>query len=102
MFAAICALLATPTAHADAPAWMHALTSVPLPAHDEKTNAVLLYSEENVNVISTDKIKINLRRAYKILRPEGREEYGTIFAHFRSPGEKVNGMRAWCIPKITK
>ncbi len=98
LFAAICALLAVSTARADAPPWMHSLTSVPLPAHDEKTNAVLLYSEENVNVISTDKIKINLRRAYKILRPEGREEYGTIFAHFRSPGEKVNGMRAWCIP----
>src|SRR6266487_4583243 len=76
VFAAICALLAASTARADAPPWMHSLTSVPLPAHDEKTNAVLLYSEENVNVISTDKIKINLRRAYKILRPEGREEYG--------------------------
>ena len=28
----------------EAPQWMHALVNVPLPAHDEKTDAVLLYS----------------------------------------------------------
>ena len=56
----------------DAPQWMHALVNVPLPAHDEKTDAVLLYSQTNVNVISSDKIKTVVRRAYKILRPDGR------------------------------
>ena len=73
------------------------MANAPLPPHDEKTDAVLLYSETNVNVISIDKIKTVERRAYKILRPGGRE-YGTGLATFRSPGEKVNGMRAWCIP----
>src|SRR5215472_6041078 len=68
----------------DAPQWMHALVNAPVPAHDEKTNAVLLYAEENVNVISADKIKITVRRAYKVLRPEGRDEYGTVFVSFRS------------------
>jgi len=77
---------------------MHALVNAPLPAHDEKTNAVLLYAEENVNVISADKIKTTVRRAYKVLRPEGRDEYGTVFVSFRSLGERVNGMHAWCIP----
>ena len=81
----------------DAPAWMHALANAPVPAHDEKTDAVVLYSEESVNVISTDKIKTTVRRAYKILRPDGRG-YGTIFASFRSPGEKINNMHGWCIP----
>jgi hypothetical protein len=39
-----------PLAYAgEAPQWMHALVNTPLPAHDEKTNAILLYSEENVN-----------------------------------------------------
>ena len=85
----------------DAPQWMHAVTSAPLPAHDEKTNAVLLYSETNVNVISVDKVKTVQRRVYKILRPEGRE-YGTVFVSFRSPGEKVNTMHAWCIPSLGK
>ena len=81
----------------DAPQWMHAVVNAPLPPHDEKTDAVLLYSETDVSVISTDKIKTLERRAYKILRPEGRE-YGTALVTFRSPGEKVNNMHGWCIP----
>ena len=42
---------------ADAPAWMHALVSAPLPKHDEKTDAVLLYSEEILSVQPNGKIK---------------------------------------------
>ena len=46
-----CILLAALPARAgDAPQWMHALVSVPLPAHDEKTNAILLYSEDILSV----------------------------------------------------
>jgi hypothetical protein len=80
----------------DAPGWMHALVSAPLPAHDEKTDAVLLYSERTVTVLSADKIKITVREAYKILRPGGRE-YGTVSASFNSHS-KISGMRGWCIP----
>jgi Domain of Unknown Function with PDB structure (DUF3857)/Transglutaminase-like superfamily len=82
---------------ADAPQWMHAVVNAPLPSHDEKTDAILLYSETNVNVISADKIKTVERRVYKILRPEGRH-LGTAVAYFNSPGEKINWMRGWCIP----
>ena len=42
----------------DAPAWMHALVNAPLPEHDEKTDAVLMYSEKLVLVQSADKIKM--------------------------------------------
>ncbi len=98
LLGAACLLLGIPLCMAgDAPQWMHELVNAPLPAHDEKTDAVLLYSETNVNVISADKIKTVVRRAYKILRPDG-SEYGTAFASFRSPGEKINGMHGWCIP----
>jgi Domain of Unknown Function with PDB structure (DUF3857)/Transglutaminase-like superfamily len=81
----------------DAPQWMHALVNAPLPAHDEKTNAVLLYAEKNVTVQSTDKIKTVVRRAYKILRPDGRD-YGIAVVPFNSPSEKVAGLHGWCIP----
>jgi hypothetical protein len=81
----------------DAPQWMHALVNAPLPAHDEKTNAVLLYSETTVVVQSADKIKTLERRAYKILRPDGREN-GTAVIPFNSPSEKVTGLHGWCIP----
>src|SRR5215475_11853274 len=71
--ACACILGYAPQSSADAPQWMHALVNAPVPAHDEKTDAVLLYSETNVNVISADKIKTVVRQAYKILRPQGRE-----------------------------
>jgi Domain of Unknown Function with PDB structure (DUF3857)/Transglutaminase-like superfamily len=92
-----CLLGYAPVAAAgDAPQWMHALVTVPLPAHDEKTDAVLLYSETNVTVVSADKIKTVVREAYKILRPQGRER-GTVGVFLNST-RKVTGLRGWCIP----
>lgn len=88
---------ALPAAAGDAPQWMHALTNVPLPDHDEKTDAVLLYSETNVIVQSADKIRTHQRRVYKILRPDGRG-YGIAFAVYNSPGQKVTFFHGWCIP----
>lgn len=81
---------------ADAPQWMHALVSAPLPSHDEKTDAVLLYSEEILNVQSNGKIKTTERRAYKILRPGGRER-GAIYASFDAE-TRITAIRGWCIP----
>lgn len=83
--------------HTQAPDWMHALVSAPLPAHDEKTKAVLLYREENLTVLSADKFRTTVREAYKILRPEGRE-YGTVIVPFDALNTKVTSLRAWCIP----
>src|SRR5467141_797603 len=84
------------SAAGDAPGWMHALVNVPLPSHDEKTDVVLLYSDRIVTVQSTDKIKMTVREAYKILRPGGRE-YGTLAVSYNSHS-KITGMRGWCIP----
>jgi hypothetical protein len=96
-FAAIIALVYTPSALAgDAPSWMHALVNAPLPAHDEKTNAVLLYSETILNVQGSGKIKTTERRAYKILRPDGRK-YGKVVAYFDAE-TRINSIRGWCIP----
>ena len=83
-------------AGSDAPQWMHALVNAPLPAHDEKTDAVVLYSETSVRVIAADKIRTTVREAYKILRPEGRER-GTVFVYLNS-NRKVTSLHGWCIP----
>jgi Domain of Unknown Function with PDB structure (DUF3857)/Transglutaminase-like superfamily len=96
VFALACLLLYAPESFADAPAWMHALVNTPLPAYDEKTDAVLLYSETNVTVVSADKIRTQVREAYKILRPAGRE-HGTVFVNF-NPEKKVKSIHGWCIP----
>jgi hypothetical protein len=94
--ASLCAVAPVPVLASDAPGWMHALTSVPLPAHDEKTDAILLYSEDVITVQSNGKIKNLERRAYKILRPDGRG-YGTVEVNF-DPETRITGMRGWCIP----
>lgn len=92
-----CALAtAAPASGGDAPQWMRALVNVPLPAHDEKTNAVLLFSEDVLNVQSNGKMKRMERRVYKILRPDGRR-YGTVYANFDSE-TKINSIHGWCIP----
>lgn len=91
-----CAIGVPCSAAGDAPAWMRALTGVPLPAHDEKTDAVLLYSEDVLNVQANGKIKSATRRAYKILRADGRA-YGLIRATFDSE-TRITGIRGWCIP----
>jgi uncharacterized protein DUF3857/transglutaminase superfamily protein len=97
MFAALCVLtLVRPALAGDAPPWMHAVANVPLPAHDEKTDAVLLYSERSVTVQSVDKIKTHFRAVYKILRPSGRD-YGIAAVSFNAHS-KINGLRGWCIP----
>jgi hypothetical protein len=80
----------------DAPQWMHALVNRPLPLQDEKAEAVVLFSETNVNVVSTATVKTVVRRAYKILRPKGRE-FGTVVVVFQSYN-KVTGLHGWCIP----
>jgi hypothetical protein len=92
-----CALPITPRADAaDAPAWLHALANAPMPAHDEKTDAVEMYSEKIVTVQSADKIKTLVREAYKILRPGGRD-LGTVVIPFDSL-TKISNLHAWCIP----
>src|SRR5258708_20513652 len=80
----------------DAPQWMHALAGVTASSYDEKTDAVLLYSETDVTVLSVDKIKTHVREAYKILRPGGRQR-GTVFV-FLNPQRKLKSLHGWCIP----
>jgi Domain of Unknown Function with PDB structure (DUF3857)/Transglutaminase-like superfamily len=94
--AVVCAVVAPISRAADAPAWMHAAASAPLPAHDEKTDAVVLYSEDVTIVQADGNVKSIERRVYKILRPGGRE-FGVAIAEFDSH-RRINSMSGWCIP----
>jgi hypothetical protein len=84
----------------DAPGWMHALVNAPLPAHDEKTDAVLLYSEQILTVQPNGKIKSLERMAYKILRPGGKG-FGTVRSDFDAE-TKITSIHGWCIPASGK
>jgi hypothetical protein len=92
----IAAIAPRAAASGDAPQWMHNLVGVSLPSYDEKTDAVMLYSDTNVTVVSADKIRRHERRAYKILRPEGRKR-GTVEVYF-NPSRRVTSLHGWCIP----
>ena len=51
LYVGVCLLACVgPCLAGEAPQWMHAVASAPLPTHDEKTDAVLLYSEHTVSV----------------------------------------------------
>jgi hypothetical protein len=98
-FAVLCAgALALPvrTFAGDAPAWMHALASAQIPPHDEKTDAVEMYSERIVTVQSAGKIKTLVREAYKVIRPGGRD-LGTVVIPFDAT-TRISNLHAWCIP----
>jgi len=97
LWVAVCLLLTPRPAFAGgAPPWLRALVDVPLPEHDDKTDAVRLYSEKILTVQPNGKIKTIEREAYKILRPDGKS-YGMVQASYDSE-TRITGMHAWCIP----
>ncbi len=98
--APIVACLAAQPVHADAPAWVHTAAAAPLPDHDEKTDAVLLYAEDVTTVQPSGKIKTLRRRVYKILRPDGKW-YGVARAYFDSE-TKITALHGWSIPASGK
>jgi hypothetical protein len=96
LFLCLAAFVAPVSRAGDAPSWMHALTSAPLPDHDDKADAVLLYAEDIVSVQGNGKIKHLTRRAYKILRVGGKDR-GTAVANIDAE-TKILNMHGWCIP----
>jgi len=85
---------------ADAPPWMHALTGVPTPAHDDKANAAELYAETVVTVKGDGWLHRLDRGAYRILRPDGEER--SVISAYVDANEKITAMTAWCIPSSGK
>src|SRR6185436_13193870 len=94
---AACAFMHTTASWAaGAPEWMRAQANAPVPAHDDETDAVMLYSETELTVLGPGKMKRLDRRVFKILRSGG-EEYGEVRADFTSQS-RITSMRGWSIP----
>jgi transglutaminase-like putative cysteine protease len=89
-------LVARLAAAGDAPAWIHAQAGATLPAHDEKTNAVVLYAETIITVQPNGKIKRLYREVVRILRPDG-EGRGVVRVYFDSQS-RITDLHAWCVP----
>ena len=84
-------------ARAAAPEWLRTAAHEALPDYPKETIAVLLLSEQMTIVRDNGEIETQYRRAYKILRPEGRERYGTFAVDF-DKDTRLSNLKAWCLP----
>jgi len=91
---------AAPTRASSAPDWMRAQAVQPMPAHDDKTDAVLLYSETVLTVLGEGRMRRVDRRVYRILRPGG-ESLGLVKLYF-DPQSRITDLHGWCIPASGK
>ena len=101
--AGICAALAASAVGvraADAPPWMHEAAKDATKGANPEANAVMLYDEQQTTVKENGEVETLYRRAYRILRPDGRE-YGHVVIPFDSQ-KKITYLKAWCIPKDGK
>jgi transglutaminase-like putative cysteine protease len=89
-----------PVPAASAPDWMRAQALQPMPAHDAKADAVLLYAETVLTVQGEGRMRRVDRRVFRILRPGG-ESFGIVKAVFDGQS-RITGLRGWCIPASGK
>jgi transglutaminase-like putative cysteine protease len=96
--AAILAVASLPShVQADtAPEWLRTAAQDNLPKYPEDTVAVTLLSEQQTTVKDNGDIETRYRRAYKLLRPEARQHYGSIIVRFDNE-TKLSFLKAWTI-----
>jgi transglutaminase-like putative cysteine protease len=88
-------LLFGSTAAAGTPDWLRSLAGQPLPSYGEKINAVVVLDEQTTSIDRDGEMKTLYRRAYRILRPEGRER-GTLVVYFDEE-TRLTYLKAWAI-----
>jgi transglutaminase-like putative cysteine protease len=79
-----------------APEWLRAAAQDSLPKYPDDTVAVTLLSEQQTTVKDNGDIETRYRRAYKFLRPEARERFGSIVVGFDNE-TKLSFLKAWTI-----
>ena len=82
-------------ANAAVPEWLRAARTS-LPDYPEDIAAVMLLNEQATTVTKAGEIKTRHRRAYKILRVEGRK-YGTVVVYFDNE-TRLTSLKAWSLP----
>lgn len=82
--------------HAAAPEWLKTAARVQLPAYSEETDAALLYDSQTTTVRQDGEIETVYRRAYRILRPQGRQ-HGVVTVNFDNE-TRLTYLKGWCLP----
>jgi len=95
-FTLIIALVFTGTVtFAGTPDWLKQAAQAPLPTYPDDTDAVVLLDERLTTVSPAGEIRTTYRKAYKILRPEGRS-WGTLYVYFDNETQ-LTFLKAWSI-----
>ena len=88
-------VFASGAASASTPDWLKQVAQAPLPAYPGDTGAVMLLDERLTTVSSAGEIRTTYRKAYKILRPEGRT-FGTVYVYFDNE-TRLTLLKGWSI-----
>ena len=85
-----------PRASAAVPDWLRQAAAETLPKYPDDTSAVVLLDEQVTTVNESGEITTLYRRAYRILRPEGRKR-AAVVVYFDSD-TKLTFLKGWSIP----
>jgi hypothetical protein len=85
-----------PSATAGTPDWLRQAAAETLPKYPEDTKAVVLLDEQWTTVKDNGEITTVHRRAYRILRPEGRKR--SIVGGYFGSETKLTSLKGWSIP----
>jgi len=88
-------LLLAPKVVAGPPDWLRGLARQPVPTYSDKTSAVIVLDEQITSVDQDGEVKTLYRRAYKILRHEGRK-FGTVVVYFDQE-TRLTYLKGWAI-----
>jgi hypothetical protein len=80
-----------------APDWLRAASRETMPPPQKDAVAVILLDEQITTVRSDGEVETLYRRAVKILRPEGRDDFGLVAASFDNDNRLLS-LKAWSIP----
>ena len=80
----------------NAPDWLRAAAAQTLPEYPKDTVAVVLLDEQHTTVKDNGDIETTHRYAYKLLRPEARQEYGQAIVLFDNQ-TRISFFRAWTL-----
>ena len=82
-------------ATAGTPDWMKQAAQAALPAYPADTDAVTLLDERLTTISPAGEVRITYRKAYKILRPQGRT-LGTVYVYFDNETQ-LKFLKGWSI-----
>jgi transglutaminase-like putative cysteine protease len=79
-----------------APDWLRAVAQDKLPEYPKDTVAVVLLDETQTTVKDNGEIEVRRRRAFKLLRPEAREDYGAVRVYFDNDTQ-ISFLKTWTL-----